>query len=520
MRLHAAAPLCLLLTFHSQGQRFSLASVRAPANGTVVALHTLYVSFPEEAPERRPVKPSVSFRGLSFRPLQQRAAGPREEAYQRYHSLQLIFVRATDFGTVFNTSRPCSRLGDVLLGRADKVGQLLVDRTRGQRYEDVGVYVHTVGSSSAPHQSDVQFDVERPGVYQLIISNCGTLDDLLVTGVVLVNSTHGLLPGDEYHKMPFYRVCLLIYIFLWAVWVMLLLRWRARILSVHSSIGVVLMLGLLECAAWLTFLGGWSSSGVAGTRSFAAAVFLSYAKSTACYVLSLVVAMGWGVTKSHLDLLSTLKILALGAACIILGTVSYVAHAHHRPPASFEFQVMCDFPESILNGSFIPWIYQELAGSLQALTDGTRLADAALLRSFRAFFTAALTVATTTIFIQQLGFAPSSLSIPALWRYQWYLEEGVFHILFLLMLIVTMCLWTAHQDSPNSAYKCVAGHSDAEMLAVEAPCLPEDEDETEPEVSCSLAAMGAEVASLTAAASSAPAAEVVGVPLSNAPRRR
>merc|ERR1719284_1495587 len=122
---------------------------------------------------------------------------------------------------------------------------------------------------------DEKKNVRRTGVYILIFSNCGDFNDAYVSGTVIVKNAYGFLPGNEYHKMPFYGWLLLVYVVLALVWFGLSLRWWRELFNIQNCIAAVIFFGLLESFLWYIFFQDWNNAGIRGKFLFILAILFT-----------------------------------------------------------------------------------------------------------------------------------------------------------------------------------------------------------------------------------------------------
>jgi len=389
----------------------------------------------------------VKFSGLASAP-----SGGKDvldEKTKAYEGIQLSIMRYRDFWNLIDPHQFCSTEGDVQAGKADKRDQLLVQKQLGQTYRDVNVYAHTVRFSSSP-QKDVKEDVMKTGVYILVYSNCGGYMDATVTGTVIVKNAYGFLPGNEYHKMPFYGHLLIIYVILAVIWMGLSFRWWRELFMIQNCIAVVIFFGLVECFVWFLFFNEWNASGIRGKFLFVLAILFTVIKSTFSYMLVLVASLGWGVTRPYLDTQVILKIQVLSFLYIVLDFIrEAVLSFRHSHSLSIMFVLLCLLPVSLLNGAIFSWVFSALSHLMETLKERRQLEKLALFQQLWRILIGALSVATLTLLFQIFNL---SRSITARWKYQWLLTDGISHGLFLFVLAAMMYLWAPHKYSQRYAY--------------------------------------------------------------------
>jgi hypothetical protein len=295
------------------------------------------------------------------------------------------------------------------------------------------------------------------GVYILVWSNCGDFNDATVTGSVVVKNAYGFLPGNEYHKMPFYGWLSVFYILLALAWMALCLRQWRHLFHIHYCIAAVIFLGLLEGFMWWIFFNDWNHSGLRGGFLFTMAILSSTVKSVFSYMLVLVASLGWGVTRPYLDHKTLLKVQAVSFLYIVLdfirGAVLSFRHSHSL---SLAFVFLCLLPVALLNGGIFYWIFTALSNLMETLKERRQLEKLELFEKLWRILIAALLIASCTLIFLMCDL---SRSISIRWHYQWFLTDGVSHILFLVVLMAMMYLWAPHTESQRYAYSHPGGKS-------------------------------------------------------------
>merc|ERR1719188_1537376 len=150
------------------------------------------------------------------------------------------------------------------------------------------------------------------GAYVLTVSNCGMLNDVTITGDVVVRNPYGYLPGTEIHKVRLYRWFVALHVSLLILWAALVVRWRREVLPFHCCIFLVLLLGLGESALHLWMLSSWNRTGFRSTWLLVTAQVASSTRSACALTLLLAASSGWSITSDKLDpdTLSGMKVVA------------------------------------------------------------------------------------------------------------------------------------------------------------------------------------------------------------------
>mmetsp|Transcript_39315 Transcript_39315/g.69151 ORF Transcript_39315/g.69151 Transcript_39315/m.69151 type:complete len:510 (-) Transcript_39315:79-1608(-) len=434
-------------------QIYQMQDVAVPSNRSLHTLYAFYIFSHEEAPERSLGNPFVKFHDLRMN------GGALLKDYQ---GVQLSIMKYTDFWNLISPHKFCCTYDDAQKGACNAKDQLLVQKPPGTSYIDVDVYSYTV---TAANVKDMKIPVRRTGVYILVFSNCGDFSDATVGGSVIVKNAYGFLPGNEYHKMPFYGWLLLTYVFLAVCWMVLSLRWWKEMFNIQNCISAVIFFGLVEAFLWYVFFNDWNNSGVRGKALFILSILSSVVKSIFSYMLVLVAALGWGVTRPYLDRQVIMKIQAVCFLYIVLDFIrESVLSFRHSHSLSLAFVLLCLLPVSLLNGGIFYWVFTALSSLMETLRDRRQFEKLALFQRLWKILIFALAVATATLLFQIFNL---SRSITTRWKYQWLFADGVSHVLFLVVLAAMMYLWAPHKYSQRYAYSQQIDNDEKEMQAPE-----------------------------------------------------
>jgi hypothetical protein len=238
------------------------------------------------------------------------------------------------------------------------------------------------------------------------------------------------------------------------------LRWWRELFNIQNCISVVIFLGLVEAFLWYMFFHDWNASGTRGRFLFILAILSSVIKSIFSYMLVLVAALGWGVTRPYLDHRVILKIQAVSFLYIVLdfirGSILSFRHSHNL---SVAFVLLCLLPVSMLNGGIFYWIFTALSSLIETLKERRQSEKLILYRRLWRLLVFSLAAASFSLLFQIFDL---SRSITIRWKYQWFFADGVSHILFLLVLGVMMYLWAPQSNSQRYAFSQVDAKEDKE----------------------------------------------------------
>jgi len=533
----------LLLQPHAlQAQIYHLEEVPVPANKSLHTLYAYYIFAHTDPAAPAPASGSAFVKFSGFNSHASLPPGKNKDP-THYEGIQLSLVKYDSFWKLINPTKFCCTEEDVKAKVCKAKDKLLVTRpAKGDK--DAGeqeYFSHTAMFPMLPESShDQQFQITTTGAYILVFSNCGNFARAVVSGSIVVKNPYGFLPGNEYHRMAFYGWLSLIYTCLALLWLALSLRWFKELFNIQSCIGVVIFFGLVEAFLWYVFFTDWNDSGVRGKFLFILATMATVLKSTFSYMLVLVAAMGWGVTKPYLNRDVIKKIQALCFLYIVLDFVrESVLSFRTSHTISIALTFVCSVPVTVLNGIIFYWVFTALTDLIETLKDRRQNQKLMLFQRLWRILIFVLIVAVLTVFLQVVSV---SQSLAESWKWQWVLNDGVTHILFLLVLVVMMYLWAPHKYSQRYAYSHQCDDGDAEDQDVLAKVAEEESraiwgdglddegdidsfwDTTQHNGSSSAAATSSRAAGQTttdrrpassSASSSAPSASVVGAAASS-----
>jgi len=447
MRLALAVAAGLLTPGRAQIYQFEEQPV--PEGKSLHTMYAFYVYSHQDAPEKTLGSPFVKFHSLSAHST---SATRTDADLKDYPGIQLSILPYRDFWTLIKPDKFCASPEDVAQGYTDHADQLLVNKPPGTNNSDVNLYSYTVRfpAFADQHQSDLPVPVRSTGVYILVYSNCGNYSEAIVSGSVVVKNAYGFLPGNEYHKMPFYGWLSLIYAAMAVTWMALSLRWWRELFHIQYCIAAVILLGLVEAFTWWIFYNEWNHSGVRGRFLFIMAILSSVVKSVFSYMLVLVASLGWGVTRPYLDHRTIMKVQGVSFLYIVLDFIrESVLSFRHSHSLSLTFVLLCLLPVALLNGAIFYWIFTALSSLMETLKERRQNEKLLLFERLWTILVAALAIASLTLLFQIFDL---SRSISIRWHYQWFFADGVSHILFLLVLAAMMHLWAPRTNSQRYAY--------------------------------------------------------------------
>lgn len=314
--------------------------------------------------------------------------------------------------------------------------------TEDPQLHRLSVFTYTVEAFS---QNNTEIAVERSGVYILMLSNCGMLDDAEISGSVIVRNPYGLLPGIEYYKMPLYVILSLTYACMTAAWGLFLFQWREDLFQVQKNMAAVLSLAFFESIVWYQFLRNWNASGVRSVPLLTIGILLSVLRSLTTYVILLVTSMGWGITRPRLGRCLTCKIVVFSIIYTGLHfTLEMLANYRKQMPSVFFFVGLA---VTVLTFGMLASISRALWGVIRTLREQEQFDRLLLFQRLRCMLALCLAVAALGLVVQIVDVRRN---IQTRWQHEWILTDAVPHFLVLSVHASMIYLWAPNKYSQTS----------------------------------------------------------------------
>jgi len=484
-----------------EAQIYQFEQVRVPEASSLHTLYAFYIYSHQEAPERSLGRPFIKFHSLAAHSLLPERP---DSSMRAYEGIELSILPFKDFWTFINPNKVCSTDEDVRSKAAQRPGRLMLSGSMNN------AFLHTVQfpANSHFHAKEGQMPVLESGVYILVFSNCGNFSEAEVSGSVIVKNAYGFLPGNEYHKMPFYGWLSLIYVAMALAWMGLSLRWWRELFHIQYCIAAVIFFGLVEAFLWWMCYNDWNRTGIRGRFLFIMAILSSVVKSIFSYMLALVASLGWGVTRPYLDRRTILKVQGITFLYTVMDFVrTSVLSFRHSHSLSLPFVLFCLLPVALLNGAIFYWIFTALSSLMETLRERRQHEKLQLFERLWAILVFALSLASLTLLFQIFDL---SRSINIRWHYQWFFADGVSHILFLFVLAAMMYLWAPNKNSQRYAYSHLSelGDDEEDGETPRAKTVWDDDDDDAEDDSFFTATRGQ--AGQAGGAKASPAADTIG----------
>lgn len=324
------------------------------------------------------------------------------------------------------------------------------------------------------HKPVIDKPVPLSGIYLLVLSNCSrAADDIARTLSVNVGmkNSYGYLPGTDIHKLNFFEVASYVHMGLFSLWVVLCVRWKNELFSIHYCILGIVFLSLLEAFLWCYYFVVFNGDGAKPQKLFLMAILGSSVKNVFSQILVLLACLGWGITQPHLPKTTKLKIQVLTVTYLILYTVrEVVLSERHTMTFPLAFIMLCLLPCAMVTTVTIYWIFSAITEQLQTLVKARQTAKIELFENLWRVLIFATGLGFTCFLYQIYLFSGELEVTPSKWGMMWLLGDGVSHFIFIIILGAMMYLWAPNAKTQLYAYGMQLNQDEdfnADVLGVE-----------------------------------------------------
>lgn len=417
-----------------------------PVNKSMSFLYTFYVYSEDDSPGSSSEKPSVNFQ--AFHPHLQTSQVQMSKD-DKYSGAQVGLLQYENLWLLINPAQFCCSKLEVAKGFCHAENTLLVRKPLAEPDKNFGLYVHDLHFDDGKRNGQGVMNIDRTGMYILWLSNCGDMSNGVLSGSISVKNPYGYLPGNQYHKMPFYGCLGILYLVLGIIWLILSIWWWKQLFSIHVCIADVILLSLAESVLWYAFFADWNSTGILARPLFGAAVFCSVVKSAFSYVLILVASLGWGVTQPNLSFSTRIRIFLIWLAYVVCGIIREVVLIYwNYQTFPFWMVLLSILPLSVFNGIIFAWIFLALSSLIKNLEQERQHDKLTVFRRLWFILISSVVAAILSFLCQIYSFSHHS----TFWKYEWLFADGVSHIIFLVVLVAIVYLWAPHAHSQRYVY--------------------------------------------------------------------
>jgi len=272
----------------------------------------------------------------------------------------------------------------------------------------------------------------------------------------------GYISANDWPFLPFFGVMCAIYSIYALFWLVSSCFYWRDLLRLQLWIGGVILLGLMEKAAYLAEYEAINRTGETVKVAMLIAEIISCFKRSLARMLVIIVSLGFGIVKPRLGPLMQ-KVVGVGGLYFVLAVVDGIFRIIGRKEDTDNRGVLAGVPLVIIDVSVCYWILCNLQQTMRTLKVRRNIPKLALYRHFTN--TLIFSVIASVVFMIWSLKRHRFVSCLKDWKELW-LDEGFWHILFSFILLVIIVLWRPSNNSQRFAFT---------------PLLDNDEDDIDEE---------------------------------------
>ncbi|KAH7972296.1 hypothetical protein HPB52_010835 [Rhipicephalus sanguineus] len=331
--------------------------------------------------------------------------------------------------------------------------------------KDAGGNKTTVRPTAAPQLSSVNDD----GIYMLLL-HLRSDDNFSVQVDLALRGSHGYLSAVDWPFLPFYGVMCGVYVVYAVVWLVVsALQWR-DLLRIQFWIGGVIFLGMLEKAVFYAEYQSINTTGRSVQGAVLFAEVLSCLKRSLARLLVVVVSLGFGIVKPRLGPMLH-RVLGLGAAYFVMASVEGCLRTLKPKNTPDRLLVVLGIGLALVDSVICWWIFSSLSQTTRTLRLRRNIIKLSLYRHFTN--TLVFAVLASVVFMVWVTFDHRTVECLTDWKELWF-DEGYWHFLFSLVLLVIMVLWRPTNNNKRYAFTPLLDAADDELEEEEYQQQPHD----------------------------------------------
>lgn len=259
---------------------------------------------------------------------------------------------------------------------------------------------------------------------------------------------NGFLSANDWPFLPFYATMCAVYSLFAVFWlVMCLIYWR-DLLRVQIWISGVILLGLMEKAAFLAEYEQIERTGEPTNICLIIAEVVSCSKRTLARMLVIIVSLGFGIVKPRLGP-TMQKVLIAGGLYFIFAILEGLFRIKNRKEDIDNKGAFAGVPLVFIDVGICYWILTNLKATMRTLRVRRNIPKLTLFRHFTN--TLIFCVIASVIFMIWSLARHRFVACLTDWKELW-LDEGFWHILFSFILLVIVVLWRPSNNAQRFAF--------------------------------------------------------------------
>ncbi|XP_077521753.1 transmembrane protein 87A-like [Amblyomma americanum] len=310
----------------------------------------------------------------------------------------------------------------------------------------------------APHAALTS--VDEDGIYMLLlhVRSVGYANFSIQVDVA-VRGSHGYLSAVDWPFLPFYGVMCGVYVVYAVVWLVVsALQWR-DLLRIQFWIGGVIFLGMLEKAVFYAEYQSINATGRSVQGAVLFAEVLSCLKRSLARLLVVVVSLGFGIVKPRLGPMLH-RVLGLGGAYFVMASLEGCLRTLKPKNTPDRLLTVLGIGLALLDSAICWWIFSSLSQTTRTLRLRRNVIKLSLYRHFTN--TLVFAVLASVVFMVWVTFDHRTVECLTDWKELWF-DEGYWHLLFSLVLLVIMFLWRPTNNNKRYAFTPLLDAADDEL---------------------------------------------------------
>ncbi|CBK23468.2 uncharacterized protein [Blastocystis hominis] len=294
---------------------------------------------------------------------------------------------------------------------------------------------------------DLSSVIVNSGMYYVVAAVCdpSITPNTRLSGMMTAENVYGHLPATQYYSLPFFGWMSLAYLFTLVVWVMLCIQYSKEIMSVHLMILVVLISFVINSLVRVLYLWIYNSSG--NDVFIYLSLFVDAVTRTLTRVLTLLVCMGLGISRATVsDVTVRVVIFAVVYFAVSLWD-SLLAVRSDVPEMLNHVRV---YVTAGLDALVYFWVFQSLMNTMDELRQNKQHAKLAVFVRLYSLLLVSVVVSTVTLIV--FSYLVNNEDIPNTWRFQWFMNEGVWSLYYFLLFLCLMYMWRPTENSAAYAH--------------------------------------------------------------------
>lgn len=275
----------------------------------------------------------------------------------------------------------------------------------------------------------------------------------------------GYLAANDWPFLPFFTIMCTVYSIYAIFWLVCSAIYWRDLLRLQMWIGAVILLGLMEKAAYFAEYEMINKTGNTTKVAILVAEIISCAKRSLARMLVIIVSLGFGIVKPRLGP-TMQKVVSLGALYFVLALIDSVFRTMGRKEDTDSKGILAGVPLVMIDVSVCYWILCNLQQTMRTLKLRRNIPKLSLYRHFTN--TLIFTVIASVIFMAWSLKRHRFVNCLKDWQDLW-LDEGFWHLLFSFILLIIITLWRPSKNSQRFAFTPLLDNEedDVEMDDVE-----------------------------------------------------